>query len=54
MNYKNQWFTEEAPQKIMDQFRSSLRQISDVIKRRNADQPMHYLLPEKIYMRFNV
>jgi len=56
LNYKNNWFTEEAPQKIMDQFRSSLRQISDSMKRRNRDleTPFEYLLPEKIHMRFNV
>ena len=40
----------------MDQFRSSLRQISDSMKRRNRDleTPFEYLLPEKIHMRFNV
>jgi len=40
----------------MDKFRSSLRQISDNMKRRNKqlETPFDYLLPEKIYMRYDV
>ena len=56
MNYKNLWFTEEAAQKLMDQFRADLRRISDGIRRRNRDvesPPSEYLLPDKIYMRFD-
>jgi len=56
LNYRNRWFTDEAPQKVMDKFRSNLRQISDNMKRRNKllETPYDYLLPEKIYMRFDV
>jgi len=56
LNYRNCWFTEEAAQKVMDKFRSSLRQLSDKIKRRNKqlEAPFDYLLPEKINMRFDV
>jgi len=55
LNYRNHWFTEEAPQKVMDEFRSSLRHISEGMKRRNKQlaTPFDYLLPEKIYMRFD-
>jgi len=54
LNYKNQWFTEENSQKIIDKFRGSLRQISDNMQRRNKqlETPFDYLLPEKIYMGF--
>jgi len=40
---------------VMDRFRSNMRQISDAIKRRNKrlETPFDYLLPEKIYMRFD-
>jgi len=55
INYRNHLFTEEPAQKIMDEFRSSLRRISDAMKRRNKQlaTPFDYLLPERIYMRFN-
>lgn len=56
LNYRNRWFTDEAPHKVMDKFRSNLRQISDNMKRRNRqlETPYDYLLPEKICMRFDV
>ena len=55
LNYRNRWFSEESAQKVMDNFRCSLRRISDNIKRRNKqlEAPFDYLLPEKIYMRFD-
>jgi len=55
LNYRNCWFTEEAAQKAMDEFRSSLRQISASMKRRNKQfaTPLEYLLPERIYMRYD-
>ena len=39
----------------MDKFRASLRQLSEKMKRRNEplETPFDYLLPEKIYMRFD-
>ena len=55
LSYRNHWFTEEAAHIAMDKFRASLRQLSEKMKRRNEplETPFDYLLPEKIYMRFD-
>lgn len=55
LNYRNRLFTEEAPQIAVDKFRSSLRQISERMKRRNKhlETPVEYLLPENISVHFD-